>query len=138
MAKIDASKYRKTGSRFEVRGFPTLIYFADRKMYKYTGNRDVESLFEFATNGYKTQEGLVVPKPPSFIEEMVNDIRKTFRDSDMSIQVKMLKDDFNHIIDLRKNAAVALLAIGVLLGLISGCMLSCLMGGRKQKKIKTV
>ena len=60
---MDCTKEKAVCSRFKIRGYPTLIYFAERSMIRYSGGRDVDSLAAFATGGYKEVTGEAVPAP---------------------------------------------------------------------------
>jgi hypothetical protein len=51
IAKLDAVHNTETKERFGVTGFPTLLYFADEKVYKYQP-RTVQALKEFVLEGY--------------------------------------------------------------------------------------
>jgi hypothetical protein len=51
IAKLDAVHNTETKERFGVTGFPTLLYFADEKVYKYQGPRTVKALKEFVLEG---------------------------------------------------------------------------------------
>lgn len=133
VARIDASKYRDIGTRFGVKGFPTLIYFAERKMHFYKGARDVESLVKFVTEGYKTANGEDVPPAPTFSDKMQKKLSKVFDKAQQNDQARLLKEDFDHILDLRKNAAAVLLIIGAVIGFLFGCIF----GSMRQRKIIT-
>ena len=131
LAKVDCTKEKAVCGRFKVRGYPTLLYFAERSMFRYSGARDIDSLAAFATGGYKESKGEDVPAPPSWFDEKVKEIRKML---DSNEQIKMIADDFAHIVDMRKNAAVLLVAIGLVVGLLMGCVLG---GGGGSKKVAT-
>jgi len=134
VARIDASKHRDVGTRFGIKGFPTLIYLAERKMYLYKGGRDVDSLVDFVTKGYKTAEGKDVPPMPTFYDKFMKEVTKLFDKTQQNEHLRMLTEDFTHILDLRKNAAVALLALGACFGLVFGCIV----GSLRQRKVKKV
>jgi hypothetical protein len=112
IAKVDCTESRKVCERFGVSGYPTLKYITDNKQYKYKGKRELEELKEFVLRGYANEESEAVPPPPSWTEEF-------FKNNKFLMD---LKDDFNHIIEKRKNAAFVL----VLLGAIWGVMLTYL------------
>ena len=132
VANVDAIQNRDLALRFQVRGYPTLMYFAKGKLYRYQGPRDLESLIEFVTEGYQTDAGEDVPAPPSWVE--VN--RKKFLKAIHSNrQLSMLIDDFEHIMEVRKNAAVVLILIGLFIGILVGYILGIL-GGSKGEKAK--
>ena len=49
-------------------------------------------------------------------------------------EIQYLKDDFNHILEIRKNAAIAILAIGLVVGFCLGGIMC--RGGATSKKSK--
>ena len=53
IATVDTTTNPALLSRFGIRGFPTLLYFADRKMYRYKSERSIKTLLEFATTKYR-------------------------------------------------------------------------------------
>eukprot|EP00615_Pteridomonas_danica_P013047 CAMPEP_0114359438 /NCGR_PEP_ID=MMETSP0101-20121206/23022_1 /TAXON_ID=38822 ORGANISM="Pteridomonas danica, Strain PT" /NCGR_SAMPLE_ID=MMETSP0101 /ASSEMBLY_ACC=CAM_ASM_000211 /LENGTH=142 /DNA_ID=CAMNT_0001502991 /DNA_START=30 /DNA_END=455 /DNA_ORIENTATION=+ len=58
VAKVDVTQNPQLGKRFDIKGFPTLIFFSKGKMYEYQASeqwpRDVEHLVKFAEESYKT------------------------------------------------------------------------------------
>jgi len=68
VAKVDAEAHSSLRKRFRIRGYPTLIFFSQGKMYKYEEKRSLESLVAFAKGGYKDDtEAVDVPAPPDLI-----------------------------------------------------------------------
>ena len=68
IADVDATANPITTDRFNalVKGFPTLLLFRDRGVFKHKGARDLESLRAFATETFgETSEKHAVPEPPS-------------------------------------------------------------------------
>ena len=68
IADVDATANPITTDRFKglVKGFPTLLLFRDRGVFKHKGARDLESLRAFATETFgETSEKHAVPEPPS-------------------------------------------------------------------------
>ncbi|CAM9569872.1 unnamed protein product [Phaeothamnion confervicola] len=61
VAKVDVTANRPLGTRFGIRGFPTLMFFRHETMYLYKGKRNLEAMAEFARGGYKAAEGMPVP-----------------------------------------------------------------------------
>ena len=133
VAKVDAIANRDTAKRFQVKGYPYLVYIADGKLYPYKGARNVDDMKEFCITGYKQAEGLPVPPPPrvpSFVERSRKKLKK-FVDSKPLL--RMLLEDFEHIVNIRKNAAVVLLLLGAFVGFWVGY----LVGKSKPSKLKT-
>ena len=40
-------------ARFDIKGFPTILFFLDGLVYPFAGNRDIEGFRAFVTDGYK-------------------------------------------------------------------------------------
>jgi len=134
LAKVDCTKEKAVCSRFKIRGYPTLIYFAERSMIRYSGGRDVDSLAAFATGGYKEVTGEAVPAPPSWLDEKVKEMRKIMGGNE---QIKTIAEDFEHIVQMRKNAAVVLVAIGLVVGLLLGCIFGGAGGSKRATMSKS-
>ena len=118
-AKVDCTTNgNEVCSRFKVRGYPTLILFAQGKMYRYSGARDEASIRAFAEGGYSEQEGEVVPALPTFFSKIYDSI----------------SDDVGDILRQRKNAAVALIFAGIFLGYILATFTFICICGDKEKK----
>jgi protein disulfide-isomerase-like protein len=67
IADVDATANPITTDRFNglVKGFPTLLLFRDRAVFKYKGARDLESLKTFAKETFVEARRNDVPGPPS-------------------------------------------------------------------------
>jgi thiol-disulfide isomerase/thioredoxin len=118
IAKIDLTTNMDTLRRFDIEGYPTLKYFANRQMYTYKGDRNVESLMQFVTEGYKSATGEKVPPPPSWVAEKITEIRQKFAVDNKIIS--HLITDLEHIFKMRKNAAVAMVILSVFFGFFIG------------------
>ena len=57
-----------TSTRFGVRGFPTLIFLHKKRLYRYTGKRDYESMKTFIMSDFQNIESENIPHPPSTLE----------------------------------------------------------------------
>ena len=117
VAKVDAVSNRKLAKRFNVKGYPTLLFFADRKMHKYSGPRNAKDLLEYATGGYWESNSEEVPKAASWIEtQRLDALRALLGNAFLST----LANDMEHILKLRKNAAAILFLLGVAVGILGG------------------
>ena len=136
---MDCTKEKEVCNRFKVNGYPSLKYFADRKMFSYKGARDIEALYDFVTEGYKSALQDTIPPVPSMYETMVKDLRKKFNKfANDNEHLQYLLTDFEHIVSFRKNAAAVLLVMGIIAGFFLGVIVSLLTFGRgSEKKVKS-
>eukprot|EP01043_Picozoa_sp_COSAG02_P055616 COSAG02_NODE_6476_length_3549_cov_3.042899_3_plen_167_part_00 len=118
VAKVDATQNKVTSKRFGVKGFPTLKFFADRKVYDYSGARDVAAMEAFASGGYSDSEGAEVPAGPQWYHELI------------AKADPHLMDDVDHILKIRKTAAAILFIGGLVVGVVL-TLLVCGCGGGK-------
>ncbi|KAG0000484.1 Protein disulfide-isomerase-like 2-2 [Entomortierella chlamydospora] len=66
IAKVDADSHRELGSRFEVKGFPTIKWFpngVEGSPEDYTGGRDLDSLSSFVTKKSGVKSSIVKAIP---------------------------------------------------------------------------
>eukprot|EP00566_Odontella_aurita_P021766 CAMPEP_0113546820 /NCGR_PEP_ID=MMETSP0015_2-20120614/12014_1 /TAXON_ID=2838 /ORGANISM="Odontella" /LENGTH=232 /DNA_ID=CAMNT_0000447309 /DNA_START=51 /DNA_END=749 /DNA_ORIENTATION=+ /assembly_acc=CAM_ASM_000160 len=129
VAKVDVTSNPGLGERFSIRGYPTLLFFAERQMFRYKGPRDLESLSDFAGGGYKDVAGEAVPALPGFAEEYGKKLRELTSKNEF---LKVTAEDFVHIWEFRKNAAAVLLVIGLVVGLFFGLVVGTSLGGGKK------
>merc|ERR1740139_2011474 len=129
IATVDATKETQVATRFKVQSYPTLVYFADRKMYHYTGNRNMDALYQFVTGGYKTELDKNIPPAPSMFEVKMREFRAWFENMTQDDpHLKFFLEDIDHIVSFRKNAAALLLILGAFIGFVFGVVASMLLG----------
>jgi len=134
IAKVDVTQNSDIAKRFQIQGFPTLKYLADRKMYKYSGGRNLDELHAFVTDGYK-ETGVLedIPAPPSWLQMKLKAL-------DDNSWIKTTMADFDDILNFRKNAAAVMLGMGfvfgVLIGLILGMSMASSSSGGSAAKSK--
>ena len=104
-------------------------------MFTYKGDRDIDSLYEFVTGGFKSALHEPVPTVPSMYEKKMKEMRKKFkRTVKNNEQLQYLMTDFEHIISFRKNAAAVLLVLGAIIGFWLGFIVSMFAFGKGSEK----
>lgn len=68
LSTVDVMDSPHITNRFMIRGFPTLIYLHQKKLYEYNGQRDYESLKEFVLRGFQGVGAKTIPAPPGALE----------------------------------------------------------------------
>uniref|UniRef100_A0A7S3DLN8 Thioredoxin domain-containing protein n=1 Tax=Entomoneis paludosa TaxID=265537 RepID=A0A7S3DLN8_9STRA len=115
VARVDCTTDKKVCQRFGVSGYPTLKFFADRKMYTYKGTRTLEAFKEYVAGGYHDSADVEesVPPAPSSMDEwqkMMNQEWESFLEN--------FEKDVSHILEYRKNAAAVLILVGMVWGVL--------------------
>ena len=70
VAKIDVHMYQHIGTRFDIRGFPTIKLISKGKVYEYGGARTVSEILNFARGGFSLQDGEATPSEVSVFGEV--------------------------------------------------------------------
>eukprot|EP00923_Selenidium_pygospionis_P000952 GHVN01001463.1.p3 GENE.GHVN01001463.1~~GHVN01001463.1.p3 ORF type:complete len:222 (-),score=25.91 GHVN01001463.1:5794-6459(-) len=107
VAHVDCTKERGLAQRFAIKSYPTLLFFHNGKMYKYTGERSFDSLVAFAKHGYHDQEGTPVPQPESPVAKVKREVKKT-------------ASDISKIVGEAPIAAISIFCSGAFGGLVFG------------------
>ena len=65
LAKIDATEEKELGDRFQVRGYPSLMWFVDGKQSEYDGGRTSETIIEWIVDAVSpaVKEAEAAPEP---------------------------------------------------------------------------
>lgn len=127
LAKMDMTLSMITRDRLSISGFPTLKLFNKGHMYDYRGARTVEAMSEFVFGGYKNipkdrkQVVPAVPSAPSWVQSKMEELRKFAKGNKT---ISYLITDLEHITKMRKNAALLVFAVGLLVGMWLGFLLA--------------
>lgn len=70
VGKVDVTANRDLGTRFDIKGFPTLILFHKGKAYTYKGRRTSEDIIEFSRRGYQIHEPEDVEPPAGMLGDL--------------------------------------------------------------------
>jgi thioredoxin domain-containing protein 5 len=87
VAKVDVTANRELGTRFEIKGFPTIKLLSKGKVYTFKGRRAEKDLIEFARGGYQIHEAEVVNPPLGMFGEVMFVYRHAYK-----MAVKDLKE----------------------------------------------
>ncbi|RHY89732.1 hypothetical protein DYB37_005554 [Aphanomyces astaci] len=74
VGKVDCTKHRRVCSRFDVNGYPSLVYVRNGQVYPYDGARSLEGFHEFVTTGYSKVESTGPIPNESFVGSIVDTI----------------------------------------------------------------
>jgi len=61
IGKIDATENEEIAQRFNIAGYPTLLFLRDGLLYDYDGERDIDSLITFIDGAYANAKGTPLP-----------------------------------------------------------------------------
>lgn len=76
LATIDVPTNRNTAARFGIKGFPVLLYFHRKKMYKFKGQKVYDVLKTFLLEGVDTMEGISpIPEPMSAMDVFLAELK---------------------------------------------------------------
>lgn len=56
VGSMDCTTSQATCTEYKIKGYPTIKFVKDNKMYSYKGSRSIDALTEFATTSYATAE----------------------------------------------------------------------------------
>lgn len=79
VAKVDVPANRDLGTRFEIKGFPTLKFFSKGKVYTYKGKRTVDDIIEFVKGDYMIQTSEEVNPPFGFFGQVGHVYRHAYK-----------------------------------------------------------
>ena len=71
VAKVDVMANRDLGTRFDIKGFPTVLFFSKGHLYTFKGKRTTEDLVEFVRGGYQVHEGASIPGELGYFGEII-------------------------------------------------------------------
>lgn len=78
VAEVNADKERGLRSRFDISGFPTVIFLRQGNVYKYKGPRTEEAFTKFVKGGYADTSSGISPKPVPEPMSMTGEILREF------------------------------------------------------------
>lgn len=112
IADLDATVHRNAGGEMKVRGYPTLILFADNLMYEYQGGRTEDELAAFCDNYKEKSSGKALPWNVGYVEVFVERAQ-----------------DYGRTVMQILNFAPSVLPVFFFVGMLFGIFLMWLLGG---------
>ena len=88
VASVDVPANRDLGTRFEIKGFPTIIFLSKGKVYQFKGRRTFEDIVEFATSGYIIQQPDDVPPESGIFGDFILLAKQTYKQARKDILAK--------------------------------------------------
>ncbi|OQR82144.1 hypothetical protein THRCLA_11104 [Thraustotheca clavata] len=96
VAKVDVTAHATLGKRFDIKGFPTILFFHKGSMYEYSNSRTKEALVEYATGGYASGVKKAVPGVPTLFDGL-------------NQHVQVVQKDLKTLLGTKKNALLQLI-----------------------------
>ena len=78
VAKVDVPANRDIGTRFDIKGFPTIKLLSHGKVYDFKGRRSAAELEAFAVEGFKLVQPAEIPEAVGLFGEMTNAFKQAF------------------------------------------------------------
>lgn len=88
VASVDVPANRDLGTRFEIKGFPTILFLSKGKVYQFKGRRNLEDIVEFVKTGYLIQQPEDVPPAPGMFGEVYLLALQTYKQARKDILAK--------------------------------------------------
>lgn len=86
LATMDVPSNRRTSARFDIRGFPVMLYFHRGHIYKFKGKRSIEAFKKFLLHDVDKMMGGPIPPPLSSLEVTFREMSTAAQDFyDMSV-----------------------------------------------------
>jgi protein disulfide-isomerase-like protein len=130
VAKVDATVNKNIGTRFGVKGYPTILLFRNDKMVKYSGPRTVDKMMEWALSDQTQVNDVIPPKGGTVQDAMPSSQDKDKKASsktkthEKKNMVITILEDIVKIFETKTIPTIIILLIGVSLGFLLGLMLS--------------
>jgi hypothetical protein len=79
VGKVDVTENRAIGSRFDIKGFPTIKFFHKGEVYPFKGARSKEGFLGYVKGGYAEVGGEQTPTQPEWSEMMIRSVTDPFK-----------------------------------------------------------
>lgn len=85
VARVDCTQNSDIGSRFDIKGFPTLKLLTKGKVYTFKGRRSLDDIVAFAKGGYAKQDSEEVPRELGFFGKIAYTYSNAFKQAKKDI-----------------------------------------------------
>jgi protein disulfide-isomerase-like protein len=89
VGKVDVTENRPLGSRFDIKGFPTIKFFHEGEVYPYKGARSKDAFVAYVKGGYTEVGGDKTPDQPVWSEMMIKSVTDPFKKAMNDVQKVM-------------------------------------------------
>lgn len=127
IAKVDATESPAVARQFGVRGYPTIVFLAAGRMYRYQGARTVAAMTEYVLGGYQGSESEPMPAPKNFVEGIVDWFVTSW---------STIFSDVRELAKYKRDALFAVFGAGMTLGVILTFLVVCISPGASQPTAK--
>lgn len=86
VGKVDVTENRPLGSRFDIKGFPTIKFFHEGEVYPYKGARSKDAFVAYVKGGYTEVGGDKTPDQPVWSEMMIKSVTDPFKKAMNDVQ----------------------------------------------------
>jgi thioredoxin domain-containing protein 5 len=86
VGRVDVPANRDIGTRFDVKGFPSIKLLSKGKVYDYSGRRTAEDIAEFARGGYQIQQPADVPAPMGTFGEIITVFKHAYKQAALDLK----------------------------------------------------
>jgi Thioredoxin len=88
VGRVDVTANRDLGTRFDIKGFPTVKLLSKGKVYLFKGRRSFEELVDFATGGFQIHEPEDVPEELGWFGEVKLVYRHAYKEATKDLLAK--------------------------------------------------
>lgn len=111
VGKVDVTENRALGSRFDIKGFPTIKFFHGGAIYPYKGARSKDAFVAYVNGGYAELTGDKTPEQPSAAESMLKSVVDPFKKAMKDVQKGKYLTNNTIVIALPAFAVFLILAV---------------------------
>jgi len=79
VARVDVPANRDLGTRFEIKGFPSMKFLSKGKVYDYNGKRKADAIVDFVRGGYEIHQPEDVPPAMGLFGEIMYVFRHAYK-----------------------------------------------------------